>query len=353
MQITMFSDLHLTDDGDFLLKIVDVINKENSPIVVFLGDLFDKVTNITPKILNVARNFLLSISKPNRKIFMLSGNHDQLSSNMADQLLTIFNNNNIEVVNTGKYYKFDFFGMLFISYMGVSAMNNYIQLINNKIPAGVPNILFMHQSVYKESDPKYKLFGGISYDKHKTFFRKFSKIYLGHIHELYKYDNVEYIGPTSIKSFSDSAIYNGKNIVPKKLYITTINVEPSKISKKVIPIDPQIQYLNLKYDKYKEDIDYKTAIDSFIDNYKCNVKLSYTDIDDSEKEKLVNHPNIEKVIIKKEAVINNNIENISNLSFIKPKDFIIKYVDDTLNGSLKHDIINELENVFKEIEIQK
>ncbi|MEM4066188.1 MAG: metallophosphoesterase [Candidatus Micrarchaeaceae archaeon] len=331
MRIILFSDLHIKESNLYFLPILqDEINKLNGDMLIFLGDLFNSVVN-PPIVLNTAKSFLNGINV--NKIILISGNHDQTSSDGVNQIINIFNGGNITTVNLGTYLKIGNIGFLFLSYSTKQNMSQYISDIQDRIPK-ITNLCFMHQSLYLKNDPKLNNFGGLTYDDNLQFWRSFKKIYLGHIHELYDYANVSYIGSTTINGFNDKMIYNSsEGFIPRKYNLRVLDIENTEIKETIISKDFDTQYLVLDADKYATDAIYKQHVDNAMSKYKINLQVQYSNqIANIENEikAITTNSNVISTRLKKE---NKNMIQMKKLSLYNPKDFLISYINSSNIGN--------------------
>ncbi len=94
-KIIHFSDVHYgkTTDKHALKKIVDKINLINPDLVLFTGDLIDKDTDITDKLITELTSLLNKINAKNGK-YAIKGNHDYSS----DSFLEIMENSDFTIL---------------------------------------------------------------------------------------------------------------------------------------------------------------------------------------------------------------------------------------------------------------
>lgn len=220
-------DKEINDILDFIIQ-----NSNDCETVVFLGDQFE-IKNPSS---NTIKSFTSFIEKfNNKKLFIISGNHETRASGESalDYLREIKNKNWTIITNEIHEEK----GLIFCPYFS----NAFLEADNNKeavkkIMSMLPDgkILFLHHAI-----EGMKTISGILVDDFpeailpkKEISNKYEKIFGGHIHSNFEYDNIFLVGSI----FNNEVGEVGKYI--HKLDIDTLQIEKIKLpGRKIIKIE--------------------------------------------------------------------------------------------------------------------
>ncbi len=279
MKILHLGDLHigkklndfcLLDDQKFVLtQAIDLIKREKIDAVFICGDIFDKP--VAPiGALEVFNWFLDSIVKLNIKIFIISGNHDNIDR--ISYLSDLLKKNNIYVAKnfSGKIEKVsldDDVDIYLLPYLYPAIIrkyypNNEIKTYNDAIKIIVDdinldknklNFILAHQFVTSKnnssitSNSETKSVGEIDNISYEIF-KNFDYCALGHLHcpQNVGDDKTYYCGSILKYSFSE---------INQKKSFRIIEIDKNK----------NISFSNHKIDFLHDMKEYKGYIDEFLD----------------------------------------------------------------------------------------
>ncbi len=241
------NDILLTENQEFVLnQAIETIKEENIKAVLISGDVFDKqIPSI--EAINLFNNFLEKLNDLNLKVFIISGNHDNIER--LSYLSSFLEKSNIYFSKNfdGKLQKYDIeenISIYLMPYLYPAVIRkfypdddfkNYNDAIKKVIEQtetdkNKTNILLAHQFVSGAdmpvlSESEQKSVGLVDMISYKIF-DKFDYTALGHLHCPQKAgrDTVRYSG--SILKYSLSEINQ------KKVF-TIINAENKKIEFKL------------------------------------------------------------------------------------------------------------------------
>lgn len=247
MNILCIGDLHFNIKRLKHIKklkedIRNIIKENNIDIIVFLGDILDNHKNIHLTVLNETIIFFKKLSKLEKKIYVLVGNHDRTNNQVYmtnEHPFYMININNVEFISKTKQVN----ELLFVPYVPNGRFNDAINgfdLTNIKC-------IFAHQE-----------FKGCMLNKHITSkngddYSNYPYIISGHIHTFHKMENVLYIGTPYQISIDES----------EKKYYVIFDTETHNIKK----IRTTFEYQKIKEINI-EDID---NIDDNLENTKLIV----------------------------------------------------------------------------------
>jgi len=364
MKYLIFSDLHIGEHSSYdkndngvltsffdidkiINQIINIIIKEKVNLIFFLGDLFNNINNIFVPTIIYAKFLFTKLSKY-VPIIMLTGNHDQIFPSKLHQLTSIFDNDkNIKVVSNiyHHYFSSSNINMIFISYMKSNELQESINKIQklNIIKKNQKNILFGHFTLSNYNDSYLNIFNPEIY--YNSFFEKFDKIYLGHIHSQYKFNNVEYIGSCIYHNFSDSIEYNNTfKVRPLPVYIINDN-----LNQKIYYLKAPSYFLDVNMNQYIKNDFYKNVINTIINKNQVYIRIFYNNVEQKKYiDKLIDNKNIRYIFMKRNITIK-NIEVKKKIYTINTIDYILNYIknDSSINNKMKTnliDIIKELSN---------
>ncbi len=282
MKFLHLSDLHLgkkvndysmIEDQEFVLQQILSLENEFSAILIS-GDIFDKSIPNT-QALELFGEFLDSLNKLNKSIFIISGNHD--NPQRLSYLNPLLKKSNIFISDSfeGKIQSinhYDNYCIHLLPYLHPFLLKNYYPKLNYndafgeiiktiKIDKSKINILLSHQFVGSNntilSESEQKSVGGVDCLNYKLF-KKFDYVALGHLHCPQKVvlDKIRYAGSILKYSFSE---------VNQKKVFTIFEFDNNKNLK-----------LNYKEIKFKHDlVQYKGYIEQFLDkNFYSNINVN-------------------------------------------------------------------------------
>lgn len=236
MKFLHLSDLHIgkkvndismiEEQKNALLQALNIIDKNKIDFVVVAGDVFDKP--IPPiSALEVFSDFLVEIEKRNKKIFIISGNHDNLER--LSYLSVLLKKNNIYFSSNfnGKLEKFELennvdiyllpylYPAIIRKFYPKAKINNYTDAIktvieNTNLNKEKFNILVAHQFVSNlkdeciHSDSEEKSVGGVDMVS-SSVLEDFDYVALGHLHcpQKVETEKIRYGGSLLKYSFSE------------------------------------------------------------------------------------------------------------------------------------------------------
>lgn len=343
MRFLHISDLHLgiklmdidmIEDQKFILDKVLMIAKEKKIDGILLsGDIYD-VSVPRIEATELLDDFLTELNKNDIKVFMISGNHDQVERLSFGS--EIMKNSNIFI--SEKYNKDmkpivlkDDFGEINIYLLpyikpiniktefSIEENISYDEAVKKAIEAfnvdyKERNIILSHQFITgsKSCDSENYQVGGTDQIS-SSYYEKFDYVALGHLHTPQKVNKKEYIrysGSPIKLSFSEVG-------VDKVCYLIDIK-EKGNIVIEDIKLNP-LKDMSVIKGKYKDLIEDKELIEKNKDNY---LKVELTDEIDEPfvKEKLsIKYPNIMQVVYAKKKKNNNTID-ADNMDLNKKTD---------------------------------
>lgn len=195
MKTLVFGDLHLDDKYPGYLKaqvdtILEVAQRENPQVIVFLGDVFH-YRKPTPEVLLALRKIVSSID---REIILIRGNHD--SSTKADDgvtALSLFEGGNVNVCTHHEFW--DFYNYEFIPHY--ENESTIVEKLSN--PLGDANtIKFGHFGYHGSLNSA----GDMDFNIDKKLLSD-ARIILGHIHKFQVEGNVTVLGTPWSTSFGE------------------------------------------------------------------------------------------------------------------------------------------------------
>lgn len=348
MKFLHISDLHLgkklmdidmIEDQKFILDKVLMIAKEKKIDGILLsGDIYD-VSVPRIEATELLDDFLTKLNKNNIKVFMISGNHDQVERLSFGS--EIMKNSNIFI--SQKYNQDmkpivlkDDFGEINIYLLP------YIKPINIKTEFSIEenisydeavkkaietfdvdykkrNIILSHQFITgsKSCDSESYQVGGTDQIS-SSYYEKFDYVALGHLHMPQKVNKKEYIrysGSPIKLSFSEVG-------VDKVCYLVDIK-EKGNVVIEDIKLNP-LKDMSVIKGKYKDLIEDKELIEKNKNNY---LKVELTDEIDEPfvKEKLsIKYPNIMQVVYAKKKK-NSNVIDADSVDLNKKTDMELIY----------------------------
>ena len=264
------NDISMTEEQIYVLKqAVSLIDENDIDFIVIAGDVFDRP--IPPiNALEIFSDFLVEIEKRNKKIFIISGNHDNLER--LSYLSALLKKNNIYFSSnfSGKLEKYeiendiDIYLMPYLypanirKFYPESDIKNYTDAIktiidNTPLDKNKFNILVAHQFVCKigedciQSMSEEKSVGGADMVLAEIF-KDFNYTALGHLHCPQKIgcDKIRYGGSILKYSFSE---------INQKKAFTIVEIRENK---EINLIFKEIKFIH-------EMKEYKGSIEEFLD----------------------------------------------------------------------------------------
>lgn len=236
MRLLHLGDLHLgkklndqsliEDQEHVLNEIIDIIKDENIDGVMIAGDVYDK-SNPSNDAFNLFSNFITNISKLNKKVFIISGNHDSdvKISYFSDLLIKNdiyvskqFTGTTQKIEVSDGYGKINIHLLPFIKpgivryYYPNETINSYndaykVVIDNSDIDYNERNILIGHQffTGSTTSESEEVTVGGLD-NIDSSVVKDFDYVALGHLHMsqiVQGNDHIRYSGSIYKYSFSE------------------------------------------------------------------------------------------------------------------------------------------------------
>ena len=346
MKILHLADLHigkkvndycmLKEQKFVLEQAINLIKEEKIEILLIAGDVFDKPIP-TIAALELFDNFLNKVSKLKIKVFIISGNHDNMDRiSYLSNLLKASNiyiskpyEGNIDFIehNNLRIYLVPYlYPALVKKYYPSKEIKTYneaikIVLENIELDKKYFNILLSHQFVIGQeksilSQSEQKSVGGIDEISYKNY-EKFDYVALGHLHCPQKcgLDKIRYAG--SILKYSFSEINQKKNFV-----ILDIDEENNL----------KIDFKNIKFlhemKQYKGSIE-KFLSKDFIEKVNTNDYIHFILEDeyvlDAKKKLSLIYPNI--MLLEFDNSFTKSLNSQENLENIKDKTIYEHFCD--------------------------
>lgn len=369
MKILHLADLHigkkvndfcmLSEQEYVLNQACELIENEQIEAVLICGDVFDKPIP-TISALELFDSFLSRLTKLKTKVFIISGNHDNMdrisylggllnqsgvyvSKSYTGNISKIFLNENIDIYLMPYLYP-----ALVKKYHPDKEINNYNDAIkavvdNINIDKNKFNIILAHQFVLGGdselvlSESEQKSVGGIDEISYKIF-DKFDYSALGHLHcpQKCKNNRVYYAG--SILKYSFSEI-NQK----KKFCILEID-NNKKLNQKFVPIN----FLH-EYREYRGYID-EFLNKEFYEKVNVNDYIHFTLLDesviDAKKKLSLIYPNI--MLLEFDNSYTRNLSS-SAIKNIEASKTIYEHFCDFYKSQLSVEIDSEKKEIVKKI----
>ena len=372
MRSLVIGDLHIDNNKNYvstsnnlnealetLFWIKEKIIETKPDTVIFLGDIFDNPQTITTSILSIVKemfNNLASICP----LIIITGNHDTINNNdtaikindntlnFRGNLLSIFKGNeNIVIIETIKTFEIDNnLDYIFVPYTDNIPVKLREHLKKDKI--GNKKIIFGHFDIAETPYMKLEAENGnidlndyVNLNILKEL--NITKTYLGHVHDKFILDGVEFLGSCRNINFNNKQSSKG-------IYLFDSNKDDYEYFEN--PYSPIFVTLN-SYDELKKYIEEHDNIELL----KTNVKLKFTT--NQEVTKTIKYKSYFKSVSFSKVnsfmdEVNSNVpttENFSNemkkllednvIDINKIVDLIISFKDkDTLDKKIEKDFIN-------------
>ncbi len=369
MKFLHLADLHIgkkvndismiQEQRNALFQALNLIDRDDIDFVVIAGDVFDRpIPSISA--LEVFSDFLVEIEKRNKKIFIISGNHDNLER--LSYLSKLLQKNNIYFSNTfnGKLEKFELennvdvfllpylYPAIIRKFYPKAEINNYTDAIKTVIENTVLNkekfnILVAHQFVSDfeneciQSDSEEKSVGSIDVVMSKIF-DDFDYVALGHLHCPQK------IGKEKIRYAGSLLKYSFSEINQKKLF-TIVDIKDKK----------EVNILFEKIDFLHEMKEYKGFIEEFLNkDFYSKIKtddyihfvLKDEEVIDAKKKLASIYSNI--MLLDFDNIFTRNSNNIFNLKNTKTKT-ILEHFEDFYKLQSEKEIDESKKEILKNI----
>ena len=371
MKFLHLGDLHIgknvngfsmLEEQKFALRqAIDLILCKNIDFVLISGDIFDKpVPSVSA--LEVFNDFLCEISSLDKKIYIISGNHDNLDR--ISYLSDILKKSNIFISKAFdgeiEFYDFDLKTRIYLlpylypaiirKYFPDVAISNYNDaisvLINNtKLDNKKTNIILAHQFVLGNkdaitSDSEEKTLGGVDIVDYNIF-SGFDYCALGHLHCPQKVgvDKIRYCGSLLKYSFSE---------ISQKKKFTIVEIDENK--------NVSFEFEEIKF--VRDFAEYKGYFEEFLDE-KFYSKINKEDyihftlydenVIDAKKKLSLIYPNI--MLLDFENSFTKNLNSAFNFDFKKEKTILDHFCEfykmqygvdiDDKRKSITQDLLNE------------
>jgi len=270
MKLIHLSDLHLgkrvnefsmLEDQAYILKrIINVIDDEKPDAVLIAGDVYDKSVP-SAEAVELFDDFLVSLAKRDRQVFIVSGNHDSPERLAFGNRLIDASGIHLSPVYSGKimpfclhdsYGEIDVFLLPFVKPANVrrffpdDTIESYTDAVRTAIAhmsvnTANRNVLVTHQFVTgaSRSDSEDVSVGG-SDNIDVSVFDDFDYVALGHIHgpQNITSERVRYCGTPLKYSFSEAA--HQKSVTVVEL------AERGTLAVRTVPLVPQHDMVEIK-----------------------------------------------------------------------------------------------------------
>ncbi len=348
MKFLHLADLHIgkkvndismiQEQKNALNQALNLIDRDDIDFVIVAGDVFDRpIPSISA--LEVFSDFLVEIEKRNKKIFIISGNHDNLER--LSYLSKLLKKNNIYFSDTfnGKLEKFELennvnifllpylYPAIIRKFYPKAEINNYTDAIktvigNTNLDKEKFNILVAHQFVcdceneYIQSDSEEKSVGGVDIVE-SSVFEDFDYVALGHLHcpQKIKKEKIRYSGSLLKYSFSE---------INQKKVFTIVEINDKK----------EINISFEKIDFLHEMKEYKGYIEEFLNSdFYSKIKtddyihfiLKDEEVIDAKKKLSLIYPNI--MLLDFDNIFTRSSNVVFNLKNTKNKTILEHFED--------------------------
>lgn len=301
MKFIHLSDLHLgkrvnefsmLEDQEFILtKIINIIDEQKPHGVIIAGDVYDKSVPSAESV-ELFDNFLVSLSKRNLKVFVISGNHDsaeriafggRLMNKSGIYMSPVYSGEVEPITLTDDFGELKVYMLPFVKpsqvkrFFPETEISNYTEALKTtidsmKINISERNLLITHQFVTgaTRTESEDVSVGG-SDNVDASVFNGFDYVALGHIHRGQKCGGGEYIrycGTPLKYSFSEA---NDK----KTVTVVEMN-DKGNITLDFIPLIPKRDMVEIK-GSYEE-----LTLKSFWENTTYNEDYMHVTLTDEE-----------------------------------------------------------------------
>ncbi len=301
MKFMHLSDLHLgkrvnefsmLEDQEFILtKIINIIDEQKPQGVIIAGDVYDKSVPSAESV-ELFDNFLVSLSKRNLKVFVISGNHDsaeriafggRLMNKSGIYMSPVYSGEVKPITLTDDFGELKVYMLPFVKpsqvkrFFPETEISNYTEALKTaidsmKIDTSERNLLITHQFVTGATRTESEdISVGGSDNVDASVFNGFDYVALGHIHRSQKCGGGEYIrycGTPLKYSFSEA---NDK----KTVTILEMN-DKGNITLDFIPLIPKRDMVEIK-GSYEE-----LTLKSFWENTTYNEDYMHVTLTDEE-----------------------------------------------------------------------
>ena len=300
------NDFSMLEEQRYIFKeIIEIIRHEDADAVLVAGDIYDK-SQPSAEAVALCDDFFYSLSRLDKDIFIISGNHDcperiaygaRLLENTKFHIAPVFNGEMKRTELFDEFGKVNVYMLPFVKPVGVrkyiGTADNYTQAVKAVIDKAdinqeERNILVAHQFVTGalRCDSEELTVGTLD-NVDATVFDKFDYVALGHIHKLdynsEQNQNIVYPGSTISMGFDE---------LGKHGFIVG-NIEKDKLEIAFIPAD------NREFKEFEFDItninDEEELIEK-INNLQLNIKDLYKVILIGKRNFEININNIYKFI---------------------------------------------------------
>lgn len=241
----------------FISRVQNISDSFAPDFVVIAGDILDNHDKIDVEPLNLALNFITSISQKH-KTFLLVGNHDYKNNQqfLSDHhwMNAIKQWNNVVVVDTVTQYTVNTLNFLFLPYV---PPGRFLEAIKTSSDLTLDNVrcIFAHQEFYgcKMGAIESKL--GDNWDE------TWPLVISGHIHDKqWSQKNIYYPGSAMQHAFGQSSENTISSIqfFPDKIHIDEIDLEMPKLTIRYIDVESLLEtnqkplkFKNTELRKYK------------------------------------------------------------------------------------------------------
>jgi DNA repair exonuclease SbcCD nuclease subunit len=259
----------------FISRIEEIISLNKIDFIVVAGDLLDNHDRIDVHPLNLALQFINSISK-NHQTFVLVGNHDYTNNQqfLSDHhwMNSLKKWGNVTIVDDVTDFSFNDSRFLFVPYV---PPGRFLEAINTKfVEDEIKNFkgVFAHQEFYK---CKMGAIESIEGDKWNT---SYPMVVSGHIHnKQWPQPNIYYPGSAMQHAFGQS-VDNTISLLSfgKEFGVEEIDLKMPKLIIKYLTVKRALE--PLKY-KNTEDKKYKLAVKGTMEEFKTFKKsLRYKEL---------------------------------------------------------------------------
>ena len=236
MKLMHLSDLHigkrlkdysLIEDQKYIFeKILEIMDEEQPDVVMIAGDVYDKPVP-SAEAVSLFDEFLFDLSKRNKHIFVISGNHDSperiafggrlMASGI--HMSPVYDGTVEPVLLDDEYGKIGIYMMPFVKpvhvrqYFEDETILNYtdamrVAIENMNVDEGIRNVLITHQFVTgSQLDGDEELSVGGTDNVDASVFAGFDYVALGHIHRAQNAGGktIRYSGTPLKYSFSENS----------------------------------------------------------------------------------------------------------------------------------------------------
>lgn len=381
MKFAHISDLHLgkkihqfsmIEDQKYILdKIIEIVEEEQVEGVFIAGDVYDKIYP-SAEAVALFDSFLVKLAGQDRKVFVISGNHDsperiaflgRITEKAGVYLSPVYNGNVSKVTLKDQYGALHVYLLPFIKPVHVrhffpeEEIGTYTQAMEVvvktlSLDTAERNILLAHQFVTGalRSDSEEITVGGLDHVEAEVF-GDFDYVALGHIHKPQKMgkETIRYCGTPLKYSFCESQDEKSVTIVELK--------EKGAVEIKTVPLHPLKDMVKLR-GTFLELLNRESLSEADTDSYIHATLLDEQDVPNAFGRLSLVYPNLMQMVYdntrtrqEKQVAVRTDIARV------QPQDLFASFYEEMNNQPLSQVqmeyLMEKIEKIWNEDPVEK